>query len=671
MHTLMLAAVAAATNAVAGAHTPAAELGTVVVEASRLGQTKMEVPSYVEVIDAKGISEEGVKDIPALLERRANLFVRHLSGNPVQSALSMRGYGDNSFGRIVVSVDGERINDVDMSAPNLMRIPLGAVERVEILHGPQCVLFGDGASAGVVNIVTSGNDYTPRRTVEVFGGRYGTVGATIRTRGGIEDEGLVYHAGGDWLRSDGYRDNGGYSIWNANGGIRKNFANGSYLGLSAFYNHSSYEMPGSLTETEYRSCRHPFMAQYGNNQNSRAFQWSSGLRADGRIVIDEDQHIDFTASFEHRFRHTKWEYVSGYGPTDNYYDYSLFAYSFSPRYVNEGMLGNFGNTFIAGTDFRLDTYRRRTNSPYYPEQSHFVRFTGGGYVRDEIRLTDWLGVFGGVRGEGVVNRWYGYSGAQALEHPRNNHGLVTGETGAILNPTDNLKLFVKWSRFYRSPFCDEIAYTEPGKALDPEVGHSTDLGLEWRPTEETHLDFSVFHTETKHEIFCEPYAYYGAAYNVNAPAKTVRDGLEASAGWEREKVGSLGLAYNLTYARFDGGEFDGCDIPMAPRQSVRLRGEWYLVDELSVFGGCRFVDRQRFGSDFRNEAGSLASYTLFDLGVKFMPTWGVFKGCTVSAGIDNLLDRKYCDYAGYGTWQGRYYYPACGRTFMVTVRYEF
>ena len=59
MHTLMLAAVAAATNAVAGAHTPAAELGTVVVEASRLGQTKMEVPSHVDVITKSDIDASG------------------------------------------------------------------------------------------------------------------------------------------------------------------------------------------------------------------------------------------------------------------------------------------------------------------------------------------------------------------------------------------------------------------------------------------------------------------------------------------------------------------------------------------------------------------------------------------------------------------------------------
>ena len=662
---LMLAAAAAATNLVT-------ILPPVIVEASRLDRPTLEIASNVEVVDARGIADEGVRDLPALLERKANLFVRHQSGNPVQSSVSMRGYGENSFGRVVVTVDGERVNDVDMSAPNLLRIPLGAVERVEILHGPQCVLFGDGASAGVVNLVTDGSDCTPHREASVSGGSYGTVGAAFRMRGGFEDEGLVYRAGSDWTRSDGYRDNGGYSIWNANGGIRRNFANGSHLGLSAFYNHSSYEMPGSLTEAEYRSRRHPYMAQYGDSQDSHAFQWSYGLKGDGRIVIDDDRRLDFTAAFEHRFRHTKWDYATEWGKTKNYADYSMFAYSLSPRYVSEASLGDFGNTLIIGSDFRLDTYCRETDSTYYsPRDSHFVRFAGGGYARDEIRPVDRLGLFAGIRGEGAVNRWYGYSGKQALEHPRDSRGLVAGEVGVIANPVDELKLFAKWSRFFRSPFCDEISYAAPGKTLTPEHGHSTDAGIEWHPTDETHLDFTLFHTLTEREIFCEPYAHDGAGYNVNAPAATVRDGLEAAVGWQREKTGRVDLAYNLTYARFDGGELDGCDIPMAPRQSVRLRGEWQVADELAAFGGCRFTDRQRYGSDFRNEQGWLAGYTVFDVGVKVEPTWGLLKGSLVSVGIDNLFDRKYCDYAGFGAWTGRYYYPACGRTFTITLRYEF
>ena len=41
----------------------------------------------------------------------------------------------------------------------------------------------------------------------------------------------------------------------------------------------------------------------------------------------------------------------------------------------------------------------------------------------------------------------------------------------------------------------------------------------------------------------------------------------------------------------------------------------------------------------------------------------------LSMTVDNLFDRRYCDYGEYfDPW---YVYPAAGRSFMFTVRYEF
>ena len=39
--------------------------------------------------------------------------------------------------------------------------------------------------------------------------------------------------------------------------------------------------------------------------------------------------------------------------------------------------------------------------------------------------------------------------------------------------------------------------------------------------------------------------------------------------------------------------------------------------------------------------------------------------------IDNIFDREYCDFAGWSDYSGAYCYPACGRSFMFTVSYEF
>jgi hypothetical protein len=42
-----------------------------------------------------------------------------------------------------------------------------------------------------------------------------------------------------------------------------------------------------------------------------------------------------------------------------------------------------------------------------------------------------------------------------------------------------MKSYVKGTRFHRSPFCDEMNYTQTGQLLKPETGTSLDAGIEW------------------------------------------------------------------------------------------------------------------------------------------------------------------------------------------------
>lgn len=96
--TLIAAAVAVATN-----------LPTVVVEASRLDRTPLEIPSSVHVIAQNEIHSSGARDAVDLIQKKApELHIRHLgAANPALAEISMRGYGENGHGRTLVLVDGE------------------------------------------------------------------------------------------------------------------------------------------------------------------------------------------------------------------------------------------------------------------------------------------------------------------------------------------------------------------------------------------------------------------------------------------------------------------------------------------------------------------------------------------------------------------------------------
>ena len=124
-----------------------AELPPVVVEASRIGKTPSEIPASVQVITRAEIAASGARDVADLLQKKSvSLDFAHLgANNPALTQLAPRGYGENGFGRMLVVVDGERLNSPDMNAPNLAQIGLGAIERIEILQGSQNVLHAGRA----------------------------------------------------------------------------------------------------------------------------------------------------------------------------------------------------------------------------------------------------------------------------------------------------------------------------------------------------------------------------------------------------------------------------------------------------------------------------------------------------------------------------------------------
>ena len=172
---MSLGAYAAETN-----ETETAELPPVVVEASRIGKTPNEIPAAVQVITRGEIAASGAKDVADLLQKKSvSLDFAHLGGNnPALTQLAPRGYGENGFGRLLIVVDGERLNSPDMNAPNLAQIGLGAIERIEILQGSQNVLHGDVGSAGMINIITDPNDYETHGHIELHGGSWNTIGGS-------------------------------------------------------------------------------------------------------------------------------------------------------------------------------------------------------------------------------------------------------------------------------------------------------------------------------------------------------------------------------------------------------------------------------------------------------------------------------------------------------------
>lgn len=623
------------------------ERSTITVYASRIDDTRDNMAASVDVYDAEAVGSSGARDLPDFLKKKALVDIHAMNSNPLLTSIAMRGFGDNAFGRVKVVLDGEELNNVDMNAPNLTRIPLDSVSRIEVIRGPSPVLYGDGAIGGVVNVRTDASDYDERTRIMLRGGSQGTFGANFRTKGGIEEEGLQYGAAYDYLRSDGYRHRSGYDIHTANAQLRKNFANGSTAGVKVNYQNAYYELPGSLTFDEWKHSR-----RKANNRNDWTRQWSYGISADSKFKLAEDQWLYLDGSFSRQYRHAKmsaWK-------TDTEYDY--YSYAFSPRYVNEADLAGHGNKFTAGIDLRYDGYGEDISGAALTRR--FMRLRAAAFLQEEFFITDEFSVVAGARIEQIENHWRHYQGLN-----KSHSGDLMGdfELGAVYRPVDGLKLYAKGTRFHRSAFCDEMSYTQDGEFLDPETGESLDVGVEWEFLEEFRYFANVYGMLMKDEIFFDPaMAPYG--YNRNSPARTRRVGFDTAFEWKRDKVAEAALRYSYVHADFASGRYHGCDVPFVPQNRLRAEGGVWLCDDLEFKAGYSFVSSQYVSGDFANSTHRLSSYPLVDAGLYYEPSWA--KGWKASLTVDNILDRNYCDYAGTG-----YYYPACGTSFLVTLSYEF
>lgn len=638
MNTLILAAIVAATNNIA-------ELPHVTVYASRIEDAKDDIPALVQVFGAEQIAASGARDLPELLKKKSGVDIHSMNGNPVLTSIAMRGFGDNAFGKVKVVLDGEELNNVDMNPPNLTRIPLGNVERVEVIHGPSPVLYGDGAVAGIVNVTTDSRDYEEETRVTGKAGSQYTFGGNVQTKGGDEEEGVQYNASYDYLRSDGYRKNSEYEMHTANAGVRKNFENGSTAGLKVNYQNAYYGLPGSLTYDQWKNAR-----KSASTPDDWARIWSYGVTLDSKLKLAEDQWLYLDGGFSHQFRHAVYRPYS-----DLEYDYCNCRVS--PRYVNECGIGDFENKFTVGLDFRYDLYEASTGAS---ADSRFNRDRYAAFVHDEFFLTDELSLVAGARLERIGNRWRKYAG---LAETRNHDWMNDYELGLVFRPVEGLKTYVKGSQFHRSPFCDELNYTRDGRFLEPETGASLDLGMEWNFAEEFTFMVNGYGMVMEDEIFFDP-AIQPWGYNCNSPARTRRVGFDTGLSWFRDKMAEASFRYGVVHADFAEGEYHGNDVPYVPNHRIRLEGGFWIVDDLRIKGGYTYVGAQVLSGDYANSSDRLPAYSLFDAGVYYEPSWA--EGWMVSFVMDNIFDRNYCDYAGVG-----YYYPACGRSFMFTVSYEF
>ena len=216
----------------------------IVVTASGFEQPRSETGQAITVIDEERLAELQAVSITDALETAPGVIIA--TRGPVGSQASVFLRGGNSSQTLVL-VDGVRINDP--SSPNAAfdfgALLTGNIGRVEVLRGPNSVIWGSQAIGGVVNV----QSLAPTEALAArIGAEYGYADS-VRANANLSGTSGMFEGsvGGAYYRTDGISalaggtEKDGYENYAANGRLKVNLAENIALDFRGYYNRGTIE----------------------------------------------------------------------------------------------------------------------------------------------------------------------------------------------------------------------------------------------------------------------------------------------------------------------------------------------------------------------------------------------------------------------------------------------
>jgi vitamin B12 transporter len=173
-----------------------------VVSATRNLKPISQVAENITVITAQEIENMNAHTVADVLNRIPGLFINYNQDFGAPSLLFIQGSEER---HVLVVVDGIRWNSLASGAAETNSIPVGIIERIEVIKGPASSSWGSSLG-GVVNIITkdAGNTTRPSGTLSASYGKGETQDYKAQVAGLAGPVGYYLYAGHQ--KSDGLRD---------------------------------------------------------------------------------------------------------------------------------------------------------------------------------------------------------------------------------------------------------------------------------------------------------------------------------------------------------------------------------------------------------------------------------------------------------------------------------
>jgi len=127
------------------------DLERIVVTASRMQESQATTPRKIDVVTAEEMEITQTKTVADALDHVSTVSISHYGDQAASKTIRMRG---STAAQVLVLIDGRPINNPRDGEVDLSLIPATNIERIELLRGAASNLYGTGAMAGTVNIIT-------------------------------------------------------------------------------------------------------------------------------------------------------------------------------------------------------------------------------------------------------------------------------------------------------------------------------------------------------------------------------------------------------------------------------------------------------------------------------------------------------------------------------------
>lgn len=586
----------------------------VVVSATKIETPIEEVASSVTVITEKDINKKQMRTIADALKNVPALDVVETGG---ETSIFIRGANS---GHTLILIDGVEMNDPVSTSRGysyFSTITTDNIERIEIIRGPQSILYGSDAIGGVINIITKKGKGKPKIFVSTEAGSR----KTFKENAGVSGSSKSVHYSLTVSRTDSE----GFSIRGGSDNPEKDgYKNTTFSSRIGFAPTENFDV-----ELIFR-----YVRSISDLDNS------SGVLDDPNYILKYKQRFFKTQARFITFGNV-WEQTLGFSMSDHHRIYSndrdtdhpvdLERSSYNGEVAKVDWQHNLylddSNTITAGFEYEKESGKSNyySESVWDPFSSTFDKRTAtnrGFYLQEQFKYKKFIAT-AGLRFDG---------------HSKFGKKETYRFTSAYTFDTDT-KIKGTFGTGFKAPSLFQLYSSYGNESLQPEKTKGLDIGVEQKLfNERVSAGITYFYNSFKNLI---DFDLITLKYNNISGART--RGVEAFIAYAvtGELSARLSHTYTDTLDKSTGG-----DLLRRPEHKIAFGGA-YTTKKTTADLGISYVGR-RDDKDFSTDPYPRVTLMDYFL-VNIAATHKITENIQLFGRIENLFGELYEEAKGYET----------------------